>query len=77
MENIHKRAEEWCESIINRIDTSDLYRGYIQGAVEERAEFKEYLDKKRCEWKDGEDSYHHSIKARILSEIINELFEEE
>ena len=54
----------------------------IIDAIKEMAEwkdqqFKEYLDNKRCEWKDGEDSYHHSIKARILSEIINELFKED
>lgn len=33
---IKDRAVEWCNSIINRLDTSDLYRGYIHGAVEQR-----------------------------------------
>lgn len=81
---IEERAREWCNSIINRLDASDLYRGYVQGAVEERAEFREYLEKKKEKFKKerdiltGLDAKSMSIERLhyidVLNEIINELF---
>ena len=79
MDNIEERAREWCNSIINRLDTSDLYRGYVQGAVEERAEFKEYLEKKMVELSSrrAEVGVVSVTCQRFIMEIIKELFGEE